>query len=368
MSDKSRDKDELKKGMIKLWHRCPLLMGTICVFTVAGIMGAAKTALTAHVPVWRYLADHLTTPCWSDLTAEAEEVPAPQNASEAASVPGKLPAQVRDTAAETQKEKAAGNSSTAMTSENAASASDTAGAVSSTEQTVGVTKFVTYTPVKVSSRYYKDAGRTALTTEYPYSEADADYFSDAMFIGDSRTLGLHDYSGWKDKADFFCDNGFSVYKWVKDGEAVNQKTGKTVDLQTAISGKKYGKIYLMVGMNDLGYGTTDLYLSDLEKMIAMLEKTQPQAIIYLMGNLHMAASKSDMKGVYNNISLNAKNAAMASLADGTRMFYLDVNPLFTDKNGYLKDELTFDGFHLYAKGYQEWADFIRKHAIVRDAQ
>lgn len=356
-----------------MWHRCPLLMGTICIFTVAGIMGAAKTALTTPVPVGKYLADHLTSPCWSDLTAMAEEVPEPDAVSADASASVKPSKQEKDTTGEVSGEKNTGtakktvsaDSSTALAAGVASSDADIAGEGDSAGQIIGVTKFVSYTPVKVSSRYYKDAGKTALTTEYPYSEVKADYFSDALFIGDSRTLGLHDYSGWKDKADFFCDNGFSAYQWVKDGKAVNQKTGKTVDLQSAISGKKYGKIYLMVGMNDLGYGTTDLYVSDMKKMLAMLEKAQPQAIIYLMGNLHMAASKSDMKGVYNNISLNAKNVAMASLADGTRIFYLDVNPLFTDKNGYLKDELTFDGFHLYAQGYQEWADYIRKHGIVR---
>lgn len=45
-----------------------------------------------------------------------------------------------------------------------------------------------------------------------------------------------------------------------------------------------------------------------------------------MGNLHMAESKNDMNSVYNNVSLNAKNVAMAMLADGVTTFYLDANP------------------------------------------
>ena len=38
----------------------------------------------------------------------------------------------------------------------------------------------------------------------------------------------------------------------------------------------------------------------------------------------------------------------------------------SDKDGYLKSDLTFDGCHIYGYCYKDWTDFIKKHAVVRD--
>ena len=55
----------------------------------------------------------------------------------------------------------------------------------------GTTKFLPYTPLEIESRYYSDAGKIALTTEYPYVLENDSYFNDAAFLGDSRTLGIY---------------------------------------------------------------------------------------------------------------------------------------------------------------------------------
>lgn len=31
----------------------------------------------------------------------------------------------------------------------------------------------------------------------------------------------------------------------------------------------------------------------------------------------------------------------------------------------LKDDLTFDGVHLYANNYAQWKDFLMEHGVVR---
>jgi hypothetical protein len=45
---------------------------------------------------------------------------------------------------------------------------------------------------------------------YSFTDVPADYFDDALFIGDSRTVGISEYGGL-DNADFFADIGMSVY-------------------------------------------------------------------------------------------------------------------------------------------------------------
>lgn len=233
------------------------------------------------------------------------------------------------------------------------------------ERQAGVTKFQEYKPEKINSPYYTDRGKTALTTEYKYEKVDDSYFSDAAFIGDSRTLGLYDYSGWNKKADFYCESGFSLFQWTRGEKVTFQNTGKKVNLKSALKNKKYGKVYLMFGMNDLGYGNSEQYAEWLSEMVNMVKETQPTAIIYLMGNLHMSEEKNNMKTEFNNVNVNDKNVSMALLADGITSFYLDCNPIFTDKKGYLKKDLTFDGCHIYGYCYTEWTDFIKEHAVIK---
>ena len=84
-----------------------------------------------------------------------------------------------------------------------------------------------------------------------------------------------------------------------------------------------------------------------------------------MANLHVSEQKNNNETEFNNININAKNDAAAKLADGVQVFYLDCNPLFTDDNGFLKADLTFDGVHLYADSYTVWKTFLMEHGVIR---
>lgn len=227
------------------------------------------------------------------------------------------------------------------------------------------TEFIEYTPIETNSRYYSDAGKVALTTTYDYVLENDSYFNDAVFLGDSRTLGISDYAGLEG-ADFFCDNGMTIYKLLEDTGVTWQRTGEKVDMKKILQEKHYGKIYIMLGMNELGYGDTPMYLRQYLKVIRQLKEWQPEAIIYVMANLHVSREKNNMESEFNNININDKNVAAARLADGRNVFYLDCNPLFTDEEGYLQAELTFDGVHLYAKHYDKWRAFLMEHGVERE--
>lgn len=226
------------------------------------------------------------------------------------------------------------------------------------------TEFVEYTPIETNSRYYSDAGKVALTTTYDYVLENDSYFNDAAFLGDSRTLGISDYAGL-DGADFFCDNGMTIYKLLEDAGVTWQRTGEKVDMKKILQENHYGKIYIMLGMNELGYGDTPMYMKQYLKVIRRIQEWQPEAVIYLMANLHVSREKNNMESEFNNININDKNVAAARLADGRDVFYLDCNPLFTDEEGYLQSELTFDGVHLYAQHYDKWRAFLMEHGVER---
>lgn len=235
---------------------------------------------------------------------------------------------------------------------------------SETENKIGKTEYVYYTPLEIESYYYSDAGKTALTTTYHYSTVDETYFQDAAFIGDSRTVGISDYAGL-DETDFYCESSMTIFKVLEDTGVTYQKTGKKVDLKEILQTKQYGKIYLMLGINELGYGNTERYYEKYRETVEQIREWQPNAILYIMANLHISREKNNMDTEFNNVNINDKNAAIAGLADGEHSFYLDSNPIFTDEEGFLKSELTFDGVHLYAQHYDIWKQFLMEHAVEK---
>lgn len=232
------------------------------------------------------------------------------------------------------------------------------------DKKAGRTIFVPYTPVETDSIYYSDAGRFALTTEYDYTKVEEDYFEDAAFIGDSRTLGIADYA--KINADFYCESGMTIYKLLGEKGVKNPKTGEKVNLNEVLQQKEYGKIYIMLGLNELGYGNTERFYDKYKEVLEQIREWQPQAVIFVMANLHVSQEKNNYSTEFNNINVNDKNVSIAELADGINTFYIDCNPLFVDEGGFLKADLTFDGVHLYANSYSIWKDFLMEHGVVKD--
>lgn len=179
---------------------------------------------------------------------------------------------------------------------------------------------------------------------------------DALFIGDSRTVGLMEYAGI-DGADYFCTVGMSVYNIHKNSVSV-PNVGK-VTLTELLNSKKYGKIYIMLGINEVGYKFSNT-IEKYSELIEFIKDKQPNAVIFIQANLHVTKSRSDSDKVVNNIAINGLNAELAKLADGKSKFYLDVNILFDDKTGALSSDKSEDNTHLYAKYYKEWGEWIIK--------
>ena len=182
------------------------------------------------------------------------------------------------------------------------------------------------------------------------------YMGDALFIGDSRTVGLMEYSGI-DGADYFCTVGMSVYNIHKKPVSV-PNVGK-VTLTELLNSKKYGKIYIMLGINELGYEFVNI-VEKYSELIEFVKGKQSDAVVFIQANLHVTKSRSDSDKVINNTAINKLNTELAKLADRKNKFYLDANILFDDNTGGLSSDKSADNAHLYAKYYKEWGEWIIK--------
>ncbi len=228
----------------------------------------------------------------------------------------------------------------------------------------GITKFKSYKKIQTDSQYYSDPGKKALTTEFAYEKVNKSYFDDAVFIGDSRTVGMQDYSGL-DNASFFAKTGMNVYEVLEDKFIKDPDSGKDVSVAHMLKTNKYSKIYFMVGINELGTGNTGTFQKAYDRVLRKFRKWQPDAVIYIQGIIPVSEEKASEDAIFNNVNINDKNVAIAQLANGLDTFYLDVSGKLTDKDGYLRKDYTFDHVHMYAQYYELWTNYLMKHAVVR---
>ena len=193
-----------------------------------------------------------------------------------------------------------------------------------------------------------------------FCKADLSWFDDALFIGDSRTVGLREY-GNLGNAEVVADSGMNVYK-IFEKEFVTV-SGEKKQLETILTERQFGKVYLMLGINELGYDF-DRTVSRYADLLAKIRGLQPEALIFLEANLHITGAKSEDSPIYTNENINRFNQAAEQMANGQSIFYLDVNELFDDENGNLAEEYTVDHAHVLGKYYTDWVDWILKHAVV----
>ena len=186
------------------------------------------------------------------------------------------------------------------------------------------------------------------------------YFSDALFIGDSRTDGLRLFAPFEG-ADYFCDTGMSVLECL-DTAAEVEGVG-TVTLEQLLAQKEYGKIYISLGINDVGYDF-DYLAENYGEVYDFLRKNAPDAIIYIMASMHVAKNRALNEPIFESENVNELNRRFSEYADGVHSFYIDENEVFDDEEGYLIADYTGDNVHLYAKYYELWDEFLCDNAVV----
>lgn len=190
-------------------------------------------------------------------------------------------------------------------------------------------------------------------------QADRSYFDDALFIGDSRTMGLYEY-GDLGNAMVIADSGMSVYKvW---GKEIKSEDGSVKTLRTLLEERTFGKIYVMLGINELGYAFEPT-VKKYEELAETIRQMQPEAIVYLQANLHITKEKSDSSDIFNNDNINLFNEAVKRMADEDQVFYLDVNSLFDNEEGCLSPDYTSDQVHVLGKYYADWVDWLLERAV-----
>lgn len=176
------------------------------------------------------------------------------------------------------------------------------------------------------------------------------YFSNACFIGDSRTEGLRLY-GSAPSAAFYSAEGLAV-NTVFTQPAVTID-GKKMSVVDALQKQSFDKIYIMFGINELGW-PVDSFVASYGNFVDKVKELQPNAEIYVENIFPVTANKSKQSDIYNNPNIRTFNEKIKAMAQEKGVKYVDLYSMLGDKDGNLPKDSSPDGVHLEREYCDKW--------------
>ncbi len=187
---------------------------------------------------------------------------------------------------------------------------------------------------------------------------DDSYFEDAAFMGNSLMDGFRLFSGLT-TCDYYAATSMTVVAATSKA-CITLDNGNSGTLVDGLIQKPYGKIYILLGINEIGFDVQtfiDYYSPMLDTIIA----AQPDCDIYIMGITPVSEAKSNSSSTFNMTRINEYNTALRQLAADKGCYYMDLVSALAGSDGYLPAGETTDGVHFSAKVYQTWLDYVKTH-------
>ncbi|MFI4875224.1 MAG: platelet-activating factor acetylhydrolase IB subunit, partial [Blastopirellula sp. JB062] len=181
------------------------------------------------------------------------------------------------------------------------------------------------------------------------AEAKAKDKIDLLMIGDSITHSWEN-AGKEVFAEFYGDRnphniGFSGDRtehvlWRFDHGALDNMSPKLA--------------VLMIGTNNTGHrkDPSAETAAGIKKIVAKFQEKLPNAKLLILGVFPRSAAKQDEMRKLND----GTNEIIKDLADGEKVFYLNINDVFLTEDGTLSKEVMPDLLHPKEKGYRMWAE------------
>lgn len=190
---------------------------------------------------------------------------------------------------------------------------------------------------------------------------DISYFDDAVFVGDSLTVGLGNY-GILPAENIYADIGLNL-DTILTKQCI-QTTGGTVTVLDALKLKKPSKVYIMLGSNGIAWITPENLAEKYNAFLDKVKQELPDATIYVESILPVTAAKQAGDARYSNETIVEYNKLLFNLAKEKEVNYLDCHTVFKMTDGTLNTEYAEqDGMHLKRVGYEALLEFFKTHTV-----
>lgn len=203
---------------------------------------------------------------------------------------------------------------------------------------------------------------TSYDYSFPVPEAAAvseSWFDDALFIGDSRVSGFSDYA-ILDNADIVSGNDISASNILEGNYTFNIGSGDQ-SLNDILISKKYDKVYLSLGTNELSWSSSykpETFEENLLTVIDVIRGYQSSASIYLMNIIPVSSDYSWSS------ALRDMNNIIASVALQKSVYFLDVSSLFDDGTAHLDPSYDAgNGIGITVPAYNTILEYLSSHTV-----
>ena len=210
------------------------------------------------------------------------------------------------------------------------------------------------------------AAQEASVPEYDYSKPvpasepkGEDWFRDAAFIGDSRMKGIMNFAKFEYAADF-SHVGLTVAD-VFTKSYIETASG-TVTVSEALQGGTYGKIYMMTGLNELGWYDTDKFIEYYGDLVDHAKQTHPEAQIYVIGIMPVGAKATAEQAHLTNDRVQMFNGLILGMCEAKQVYFVDGFEAVAS-NGSLPDDASPDGVHMEPGYCKMLTDYLLSHTV-----
>ena len=191
-------------------------------------------------------------------------------------------------------------------------------------------------------------------------ENDNEFDSTVAFIGDSRTQGFIMYNGLKEVQDY-------SYIGLMVDTAVTKKFVKTDDgnkitLLEDMKNKNIKKVYIMLGVNELGWSYPEVFKLKYGELIDSIREVKPDCKIYLQSIIPVTKSKSNSDDIYNNSKIAKYNEYIKEVAKEKNVTYLDVKSVMIDSEVNLPESASTDGIHIGKNYCEKWLEYLKRNS------
>lgn len=204
------------------------------------------------------------------------------------------------------------------------------------------------------------------TQPVPESEAvDKEYFADAAFLGDSRTEGFLLYSGIG-RGKNLTASGANIFR-LSENKAITIG-GEKYTLLEALALEQYAKVYICLGVNELGYNNDEGFYQAYCDAIDAIRACQPDAVIYVQSLIPLnedVIAATGGKKYLTNEHLRRYNELIRRAAEEKQVAFLDVYAAF-EEDGILPAEASSDGVHLTGAYCRRWLEYLMTHTVDFD--
>lgn len=200
-------------------------------------------------------------------------------------------------------------------------------------------------------------------------EGPCHFFDDAAFIGDSisHTLMLHHTkTGDFGDAIFFVRGSLGVHN-TQNKQLTVFYQGQSLTPWEALAASGVNKVFIMLGMNDIGYYGIDDTMEKWETFLAHIRESCPDIQVYIQAQTPMWSKGK--KGLLTSENIDLYNQRLQEFAEENDCHFLDVTPYLKDSTNSLAKPYCSDFYvHMNYEGTAVWADFLKNYGAQQEKE